>query len=102
MGDQAMSMVRQSMGMIAIPNALAIAAGAFGLIGPPLAAIINNGTTCVAVLVETLPLLNLPALRSRFIVGKSTNGPTATHSLLPSTPTSSVVLPGSLRSLRRG
>ena len=101
MGDQAMSMVRQSMGMIAIPNALAIAAGAFGLIGPPLAAIINNGTTCVAVLVETLPLLNLPALRSRLTGGRARNGPTATSSLLPGTPTSSVVSLDSLRSLRR-
>jgi len=56
-GDRAMSSVRQNLGLIIGPNAAAIAAGAFGLIGPPLAAIINNGATMLAVLVGTLPLV---------------------------------------------
>ena len=55
--DQAMTSVRQNLGMIIAPNALAIAAGALGYIQPPLAAIINNGATLLAVLVGTVPLL---------------------------------------------
>jgi len=58
--DQAMSSVRQNLGIIIVPNAIAIALGAFGLIGPPLAAIINNGATFLAVLVGTMPLLHHP------------------------------------------
>jgi Cu2+-exporting ATPase len=56
-GDGAMASVRQNLGIIVVPNAVAIAAGALGLIGPPLAAIINNGATLLAVLVGTTPLL---------------------------------------------
>ncbi len=55
--DRAMSSVRQNLGIIVVPNAIAIALGALGLIGPPLAAIINNGATMLAVLVGTAPLL---------------------------------------------
>jgi len=64
--DQAMSSVRQNLGIIVVPNAIAIALGAFGFIGPPLAAVINNGATILAVLVGTLPLLTMP--------GKSRSG----------------------------
>jgi len=59
--DQAMSSVRRNLGIIVVPNAIAIALGAFGLIGPTLAAIINNGATLLAVLVATMPLLKAPA-----------------------------------------
>jgi P-type E1-E2 ATPase len=59
--DRAMSRVRQNLGIIVVPNAIAIALGAFGFITPPLAAIINNGTTFLAVLVGTIPLLKRPA-----------------------------------------
>jgi Cu2+-exporting ATPase len=59
--ERAMSRVRQNLGIIIGPNAVAIALGAFGLIAPPMAAIINNGTTFVAVLVGTIPLLKMPA-----------------------------------------
>lgn len=55
--DRAMSSVRQNLGIIVVPNAIAIALGALGLINPPLAAIINNGATILAVLVGTTPLL---------------------------------------------
>jgi len=102
MGDRAMSMVRQSIGIIIVPNAIAIALGALGLIAPPLAAIINNGTTFVAVLVETLPLLKtlashrglgVDALESGHpsAIGHSLGGPAATLQPL-----------GSPRLLRRG
>ncbi|HTS77996.1 MAG TPA: heavy metal translocating P-type ATPase [Bryobacteraceae bacterium] len=60
LSDQAMSRVRQSIGLIIAPNAIAIALGALGLIGPPLAAIINNAATVFAALVGTFPLLRMP------------------------------------------
>ena len=59
-GDQTMSSVRQNLGVIIVPNGIAIALGALGLISPPVAAVINNGATFLAVLVGTLPLLKTP------------------------------------------
>jgi Cu2+-exporting ATPase len=59
--DRAMASVRQNLGVIIVPNTIAIAIGAFGLISPPIAAIINNGATALAVLVGTMPLLRVPA-----------------------------------------
>jgi heavy metal translocating P-type ATPase len=64
-GDRAMSSVRQNLGVIIVPNAAAIACGALGLITPPVAAVINNGATILAVLVGTLPLLGRRALHPR-------------------------------------
>jgi Cu2+-exporting ATPase len=61
--DQALSSVRRNLGVIIVPNAIAIALGAFGLIAPPLAAIINNGATVLAVMAGTAPLLRLPPRR---------------------------------------
>ena len=63
--DWAMSSVRQNLGVIVVPNAIAIGLGALGLIGPPLAAIINNGATILAVLVGTAPLLRSAKRASR-------------------------------------
>jgi len=62
--DQAISNVRKNLGIIVVPNAIAIALGALGLIGPPLAAVINNGATFLAVLVGTMPLLRWPERHS--------------------------------------
>ena len=45
-----------NLGIIILPNAIAIFLGAFGFIGPPMAAIINNGATFLAVAVGTIPL----------------------------------------------
>jgi heavy metal translocating P-type ATPase len=59
--EQTMARVRQNLGIIIAPNAVAIALGALGLIAPPMAAIINNGTTFLAVLVGTAPLLKMSA-----------------------------------------
>ena len=70
--DQAMSRVRQNLGVIIVPNAIAIALGAFGLITPPIAAIINNGATLLAVLVGTAPLLKAPA---RYVRAEVESGP---------------------------
>jgi Cu2+-exporting ATPase len=61
--DRAMSSVRQNLGVIVVPNAIAIALGACGFITPAIAAIINNGATMLAVLVGTLPLLRVPSRR---------------------------------------
>ena len=55
--DQAMEKVRQNLGVIIVPNAIAIGLGALGLITPPVAAVINNGATILAVLVGTFPLV---------------------------------------------
>jgi Cu2+-exporting ATPase len=63
--DRAMSSVRQNLGLIIVPNAIAIALGAFGFISPSIAAIINNGATLLAVLVGTTPLLETPARNPR-------------------------------------
>jgi cation transport ATPase len=63
--DQAMSSVRQNLAIIVVPNAIAIVLGAFGFIGPTLAAIINNGATVLAVLAGTIPLLKMPSRKSR-------------------------------------
>jgi heavy metal translocating P-type ATPase len=59
--DRAMSSVRQNLGVIVVPNAIAIALGAFGLINPAIAAVVNNGATFLAVAVGTIPLLRAPA-----------------------------------------
>ncbi len=56
--DRAMSSVRQNLGIIIVPNAIAIALGAAGLIKPPLAAIINNGATFAAVLARNASLFS--------------------------------------------
>jgi P-type E1-E2 ATPase len=64
-GEQAMSSVRRNLGIIIVPNAVAIAMGAAGVITPPIAAVINNGATLLAVLAGTLPLLKGPRRHSR-------------------------------------
>jgi Cu2+-exporting ATPase len=81
--ERAMSSVWQNLGIIVVPNAVAIALGAFGLIAPPMAAIINNGTTFLAVLVGTTPLLWTPARYPRRGVRNSKSDPASTiiHSL---------------------
>ena len=73
---RAMSSVRQNLGIIVVPNAIAIALGALGLIGPPLAAVINNGATILAVLVGTLPLLKIPHASAAGIRGSEPSAAT--------------------------
>lgn len=63
--DRTMSRVRQNLGIIIVPNAIAIALGAFGFISPPMAAIINNGSAFLAVLAGTIPLLKMPTRHPR-------------------------------------
>jgi P-type Cu2+ transporter len=55
--DDTMVRVKQVVGIVLAPNALAIAAGAFGLINPMVAAIVNNGSTVWASLHAIWPLL---------------------------------------------
>jgi Cu2+-exporting ATPase len=75
--ERTMSRVRQNLGIIVVPNSIAIALGAFGLINPPMAAIINNGTTFLAVLVGTAPLLSRRGVENK----ESDPSSTITHSL---------------------
>ncbi|HEY8041236.1 MAG TPA: heavy metal translocating P-type ATPase [Polyangiaceae bacterium] len=55
--DDAMARVKQVLGIVLVPNALAIAAGALGFINPVLAAVVNNGSTIAAAGHALAPLL---------------------------------------------
>jgi Cu2+-exporting ATPase len=55
-GDQAMRTVKRGLGLILVPNAVAIVLAALGLLPPSLAAAINNGSTVVAGLAGLAPL----------------------------------------------
>jgi Cu2+-exporting ATPase len=55
--DDAIARVKQVLGIVLVPNAIAIAAGALGLISPVAAAIVNNGSTVVAAAHAVAPLL---------------------------------------------
>jgi len=55
--DEAMARVKEVLGIVLLPNAAAILAGAFGFINPVMAATINNGSTIAAALHAVLPLL---------------------------------------------
>ncbi len=63
LSEQAMGRVHQNLGMVILPNAVAIALGALGHITPPVAAAVNNAATLLAVLVGTAPLLDAPRRR---------------------------------------
>ena len=98
-GDRAISSVRQNLGIIIVPNAIAIALGALGLIAPPMAAIINNGATFLAVLAATIPLLKIPARHPRPGIESSESELTSTTAYLPDAPASTIVSRRSLRLL---
>ncbi len=55
--DRAMAHVRRGLGLVIVPNAIAIGLGAAGLITPGIAAAVNNGSTIVAALAGLEPLL---------------------------------------------
>jgi Cu2+-exporting ATPase len=55
--DAAMARVRQVLGIVLVPNAVAIAAGALGVLNPVLAAVVNNGSTIAAAGHALAPLL---------------------------------------------
>ena len=55
--DDAMARVKQVLGIVLAPNALAIAAGALGFINPVVAAVVNNGSTIAAAGHALAPLL---------------------------------------------
>jgi Cu2+-exporting ATPase len=97
--ERTMSRVRQNLGIIVVPNSIAIALGALGLINPPMAAIINNGTTFFAVLVGTAPLLKMPQrLSRRGVEDKESDPPSA---ITPSVRSRRLPLPSN-RGTRRG
>jgi hypothetical protein len=79
--------VRQNLGIIIVPNAIAILLGAFGIIGPPMAAIINNGATFLAVAVGTIPLLRKkPELKPGPALEKPQQKPASNPGKLPAVP----------------
>jgi cation transport ATPase len=49
--------VQRGLGLVIVPNAVAIGLGALGLITPGIAAAVNNGSTIVAALAGLEPLL---------------------------------------------
>jgi heavy metal translocating P-type ATPase len=55
--DRAMRHVHRGLGLVIVPNAIAICAGAAGLITPGIAAAVNNGSTVLAALAGLEPLL---------------------------------------------
>src|SRR5262249_3914389 len=57
-GARAMRHVRRGIGIVVVPNAIAIVLGALGLIGPGAAAVANNGSTVIAALAAVAPILN--------------------------------------------
>ncbi len=63
--DQALGRVRQVLGIVLAPNAIAIVAGALGFLTPVGAAVINNGSTIAAALHAVSPLLRHPKRRKR-------------------------------------
>jgi Cu2+-exporting ATPase len=100
--NQAMSSVRQNLGIIIVPNAIAIALGAFGFIAPPMAAVINNGATFLAVLVGTIPLLKVPARHPQPGAESSESEPTSTIAHLLDRPSSTIESRDSARLLAAG
>lgn len=57
LADRGMANVKRSLWLVLAPNAIAMTLGAFGLMSPALAAIVNNGSTAAAALVALAPLL---------------------------------------------
>ena len=54
---RAMRTVRRGLGLVIAPNAVAVVLGAFGLLAPSVAAVLNNGSTLVAALSGLAPLV---------------------------------------------
>ena len=69
--DEAMARVKQVLGVVLVPNALAILAGAFGLISPVMAATINNGSTLFAAAHAVSPLLRIGRSSPKLPAGPS-------------------------------
>lgn len=63
--DQAMARVRRGVALVIVPNVAAMILGAAGLLGPGLAAAVNNGSTVVAALAGVGPLLRARRKPSR-------------------------------------
>jgi Cu2+-exporting ATPase len=57
LADDAMRRVKRGLSMVIIPNAAAMVLGAFGLLTPGMAALVNNGSTVAAALAAVAPLL---------------------------------------------
>jgi Cu2+-exporting ATPase len=62
--DQAMRQVRTGLGLVLVPNLVAMALGVVGLCPPALAAVVNNGSTVVSGLAGLAPLVRQRMRRS--------------------------------------
>jgi hypothetical protein len=60
-GERAMAHMWRGLGLIIVPNAVAIALGALGVLSPPVAAVVNNSSTLFASLAGLQPLLGRTA-----------------------------------------
>ena len=65
--DEAMAHVRRGLGLVLVPNGVAIVLGALGLISPGVAAVVNNGSTVVAAVTALAPLLNKRPRRAKLL-----------------------------------
>jgi Cu2+-exporting ATPase len=54
-GQRAVRHVKRGLGIVVVPNAIAIVLGALGLLGPAAAAVANNGSTVVAAMAAVAP-----------------------------------------------
>jgi Cu2+-exporting ATPase len=65
LADAAMWRARTALGMVIVPNVVAIALGALGMMPPALAATVNNGSTIVTALWAVSPLFTASRRQSR-------------------------------------
>jgi heavy metal translocating P-type ATPase len=64
LADEAMQQVKVGLGLVLVPNLVAMGLGALGLCPPALAALVNNGSTVVAGLAGLAPLVRQHLRRS--------------------------------------
>jgi P-type Cu2+ transporter len=64
-GERALRHVRRGLGIVIVPNAVAIVLGALGLINPATAAVFNNGSTVLAALAAVAPVLGRPGRKPK-------------------------------------
>ena len=62
--DRGMANVKRSLGLVLAPNAIAILLGAFGLLSPAVATVVNNGSTVAAALAAVAPLVRVRRART--------------------------------------
>ncbi len=72
-GDATMRAVRRTLGLVIVPNAVAIGLGAMAVITPAAAAVLNNGSTVLAAMVALAPLWTHRVVRPDVVRAQSVN-----------------------------